>query len=275
MEETTESPDSFQEAENSPVVEVDPEAERRLARIVESLLFAAGQPLSLKRLGEILAGPSSREILAAVARLATEYGPGQRGVQLHEVAGGYQLRTARENAEWVRVLFREKPARLGRATLETLSVIAYKQPVTRAEIEAIRGVDVDAPLNTLLSRRLVRIAGRKEAVGRPLLYATTSDFLEAFQLKDLADLPSLKELGSVPELETHETTLSPENPPTGLSPEFPAAPDVAGSPDIDGVVVAGDSDAAERPRPADGPAGGGESGELDEPGTEADERPED
>src|SRR5207237_6405715 len=95
----------------------------------------------------------------------------------------------------VRAVFRDKPARLGRAALETLAIVAYKQPATRAEIEAIRRVDVDGVLATLLSRRLIKIAGRKDAVGRPLLYATTPEFLEAFGLKDLTELPSLKELG--------------------------------------------------------------------------------
>jgi len=171
----------------------------RLERIVESVLFAAATPVSLKRLVEVLAGPTAKEVQGAVARLREHYNLGQRGIQLQEVAGGYQFRTARENAEWVRAVFRDKPARLGRAALETLAIVAYKQPVTRAEIEAIRGVDVDGVLNTLLSRRLIKIAGRKEAVGRPLLYATTPEFLESFGLKDLNELPSLKELGPAPD----------------------------------------------------------------------------
>lgn len=173
----------------------------RLARIVESVLFAAGTPLTVKKIGEILGGPrrgpSNKEIAAALAQLELEYAPGQRGIQLVQVAGGYQLRTARENAEWVRSIFRERPTRLGRAQMETLAIIAYQQPVTRAEIEAVRGVDADAAVNALLGRKLIRIAGRKEALGRPLLYATTAEFLEAFGLKDISDLPSLKELGPV------------------------------------------------------------------------------
>jgi segregation and condensation protein B len=173
----------------------------RLDHIVESVLFAAAAPVSLRKLVEILDGPTTKEVHAVLARLREQYGPGCRGIQMHEVAGGYQFRTARENAEWVRAVFRDKPARLGRAALETLAIIAYKQPATRAEIEAIRGVDVDGVLTTLLSRRLIKIAGRKEAVGRPLLYATTPEFLEAFGLKDLTELPSLKELGPPPDAE--------------------------------------------------------------------------
>jgi segregation and condensation protein B len=184
-------------------------ADSRVDHIVESVLFAAASPVSLRKLVEILDGPTAKEVQAALVRLREQYGPGRRGIQLHEVAGGYQLRTARENAEWVRAVFRDKPARLGRAALETLAIIAYKQPVTRAEIEAIRGVDVDGVVTTLLSRRLIKIAGRKEAVGRPLLYGTTPEFLEAFGLKDLTELPSLKELGPPPDAEESTTTATP------------------------------------------------------------------
>lgn len=189
-----------------PAMEAVPESnqesqEERLAFIIESVLFAAGTPLTIKRLSDILGGPrrgpSNKEIAAALERLEQDYAPGRRGIQLVQVAGGYQLRTARENSEWVRAVFRERPQRLGRAAMETLAIIAYRQPATRAEIEAVRGVDADAAINTLLSRRLVRIAGRKEALGRPLLYSTTTDFLEAFGLKDLSELPSLKELGPI------------------------------------------------------------------------------
>ncbi len=182
----------------------------RLAHILESVLFAAGTPVTLRRLVEILDGPALKDVQDAVVLLQAQYPPGQRGIQLHEVAGGLQFRTARENAEWVRALFREKPARLGRAALETLSVVAYKQPVTKAEIESIRGVDVDGTLSTLMGRRLVKIAGRKEAVGRPLLYGTTAEFLEAFGLKDLAELPSLQELGPLPESEALAERISDE-----------------------------------------------------------------
>ena len=171
----------------------------RLAAIIESVLFAAATPLSLRKLVDVLEGPTIKEVQGALTYLKDQYAPGQRGIQLLEVAGGYQLRTARENASWVRAVFREKPMRLGRATLETLAIVAYKQPVTRADIEAIRGVDADAAVSTLLSRRLIKIVGRKEGVGRPLLYATTAEFLEIFGLKDLKELPALHELAPAPE----------------------------------------------------------------------------
>ena len=173
----------------------------RLDGIVESLLFAAGAPLPLRRLVDVINGPTAKEIKAAIGRLMAEYnGPG-RGIHLVAVAGGFQLRSAPANAEWVRELLRERPARLGRAALETLSVIAYKQPATRAEVEAVRGVDADSSISSLLAKRLIRIAGRKETVGRPLMYATTPEFLEVFGLNDLNELPALKEIGPVQEPE--------------------------------------------------------------------------
>lgn len=177
------------------------EVPNRLPSIIESVIFAAGSPVPVRRLSEILKGPSPKEIKEAIESLVAHYNTGERGIQLVRVAGGYQFRTVPQNAEWVRAMLRERPARLGRAALETLAVIAYKQPVTRAEIEAIRGVDADSALGTLLAKKLIRIAGRKEAVGRPLMYATTLEFLEVFGLGDLSELPALKEIGPAPENE--------------------------------------------------------------------------
>jgi segregation and condensation protein B len=176
-------------------------ARERLEGIVESLLFAAGAPLALKRMVDVLEGPTAKEIRTAVERLMLDYNQPGRGVQLLAVAGGFQLRSAPTNAGFVRALLRERPTRLGRAALETLAIVAYKQPATRAEIEAVRGVDCDSAIATLLARKLVKIAGRKEAVGRPLMYATTSEFLEVFGLNDLTQLPALKEIGPVQEPE--------------------------------------------------------------------------
>ncbi len=212
---------------------------RTLAYILESVLFAAGEPLSLRQLAEILDGVSERAVQEALDLLRQDYRPGARGIHLVEVAGGFQFRTARENAPWVRALFAEKPPRLSRAALETLAIIAYRQPITKAEIEAIRGVDTDGPVQNLLQRGLIRVAGRRETVGRPLLYATTPEFLETFGLKSLDDLPPLpegSELPQVPELpfmdnpaerdshETHEgSQATSAEPPTGASQPSPAA----------------------------------------------------
>jgi segregation and condensation protein B len=169
---------------------------KRLRSILESLLFAAGDPVSLARLCQLVPGYERREVSRTLAEIADQYAREERGFRLQEVAGGWQLRTPRANAEFVKALLAQRPVRLTRAALETLAVVAYRQPVTRPEIEAIRGVDVDAVLTTLLERRLVRVLGRKDVVGRPLLYGTTPAFLETFGLKDLAALPRLEELGA-------------------------------------------------------------------------------
>jgi segregation and condensation protein B len=235
----------------------------RLERIIESVLFAASAPVSLRRLVEILDGPSSKEVLAAVRRLLQEYAPGRHGIQLREVAGGYQFRTARENAEWVRAVFREKPARLGRAALETLAIVAYKQPVTRAEIEAVRGVDVEGVLSTLLSRRLIKIEGRKETVGRPLLYGTTAEFLEVFGLKDLNELPSLKELGPAPDTDDEATIPDAEQQTAAANEAVEVTAEVALDP---GTFAASDAAPAEAPQPS-GDLVAAEGGGVDSSGS--------
>jgi len=166
----------------------------QLKSILESLLFASEEPVTLARFAEVLEGIERKEIAAALAEMQSEYDAAARGFRLSEVAGGFQLRTARENADWVKKLYRDRPARMSRATLETLAIIAYKQPITRAEMEAIRGVDVDGVVATLLDRRLIRIVARKDVPGRPFLYGTTPEFLQLFNLKDLSQLPTLKEM---------------------------------------------------------------------------------
>jgi len=172
----------------------------RLPGLIESLLFAAGAPVPVVRLAEALGERSRAEVLHALQDLARGYERDGRGLRLVQVAGGWQLRTPAEHGPWVRRLLRERPPRLSRPMLETLAIVAYRQPCTRLDIEAVRGVDADAVLSTLLERRLVRIAGRKEAPGRPLLYTTTREFLEVFGLPDLGALPPLRDLGDGAEL---------------------------------------------------------------------------
>ncbi len=147
------------------------EAER-LRAILESLLFAAGEPVPLARLSAVLDNVPREEIKKALAEMVLGHGP--RGVVLEEVAGGYQLRTPREHALYVRKLLAAKPPRLSRPLLETLAIVAYRQPITRPEIEQLRGVDSGGVLETLLERRLIKIAGRKDAPGRPIVYATST-----------------------------------------------------------------------------------------------------
>ena len=176
----------------------------RLRSVLESLLFASDTPLTIHRMSEVLEGVEKDEIATVLRELQAEFETAGRGFRLVEVAGGFQMRTPKENADWIKSLFRGRPARMSRATLETLAIIAYKQPITRAEIEAIRGVDVDGVLSTLLERRLVRIVARKDVPGRPFLYGSTTEFLELFNLKDLSNLPTLKEM--------EEMTLPPPDP---------------------------------------------------------------
>jgi segregation and condensation protein B len=162
---------------------------------IEALLFATDQPLAMSRLCEVLEGHERQEVQAALAALAETYADPGRAIHLVQVAGGWQLSTKPEFASVVRRLFTGKRrVRLTKAALETLAIIAYKQPTTRPEVDAIRGVASGGVIETLLERNLIRIAGRSEGVGRPLLYATTPEFLQYLGLNRLDDLPSLEEL---------------------------------------------------------------------------------
>lgn len=171
----------------------------RLKAILESLLLAADGPVSADRLRDAVGEIPRKEVTDALGELRREYEETGRGLRLAEVANGYQLRTPSEHAEFVRRLTAVKPARMSRATLETLAIIAYRQPVTRAEIEEIRGVNVDGVVSTLLERRMIRIVARKDVAGKPFLYGTTREFLEAFDLKDLKSLPTLQEMEELPQ----------------------------------------------------------------------------
>jgi segregation and condensation protein B len=163
-------------------------------RIVEALVLGAPEPVSAQKIADVVPGLEADEARALVAELGREYEEQGRAFEIWEVAGGYQLRTRPEYASYLRLLHRERPLRLSRAALETLALVAYRQPVTRAEIEAVRGVEVDAVIRSLLERQLVRIAGHREVPGRPMLYATTKRFLEVFGLGRLEDLPTLREM---------------------------------------------------------------------------------
>jgi segregation and condensation protein B len=165
-----------------------------LRSAVEALLFSSDQPLTLTLLAEALDAPAER-VSEALQELGADYKARESGVELREMAGGWIVTTTAEQHEWVaRMLRGKRKMRLSRAALETLAIIAYKQPVTKSEIEAIRGVDSSGTLATLLERSLVTIKGRSTVVGRPLLYGSTGDFLNYFGLKDLTELPRPEEL---------------------------------------------------------------------------------
>lgn len=165
----------------------------RLVSVIESLLFASDKPLTVSDLRRLLDTPRGSVVEAALERLRARQDAEGAGIILVSAAGGYQLRTNPTNAPWLGKLLVGKPVRLSRAMLETLAIIAYRQPVTRPEIDEIRGVDCGPVLKTLLERGVIRVIGKKEDVGRPLLYGTTPEFLRIFNLKDLTELPTLRE----------------------------------------------------------------------------------
>jgi segregation and condensation protein B len=167
----------------------------QLVAIVEALVFASPEPLVPKQLFKLLDTEPREEIDVALRELKRRYEQRGGGLQLVEVAGGYQIVTRPELHEWVRRMFHERTTqKLSVQALETLSVIAYKQPVTAAEIAEIRGVNTSGVLGTLLERGLVKISGRKQVVGRPFLYATTREFLDRFGLRDLTELPKVEDM---------------------------------------------------------------------------------
>jgi len=163
----------------------------RLENIIESLIFASDKPLGLGDLKRLVSERDAKKLTAALEALKARHQ--DTGIQLLGVAGGWQFRTHPENGHWVGKLLAGRPARLSRAMLETLAIVAYRQPITRPEIDEIRGVDCGPVLKTLLDRGLVRMIGKKEDVGRPILYGTTSEFLRTFSLHDLTELPTLRE----------------------------------------------------------------------------------
>jgi len=163
-------------------------------RILEALILAAPEPIPAARLAEIVPRATPTRVRELVAELNAGYREQDRAFEIWEVAGGYQIRTRPELSHYVQQLHDLRPARLSQPALETLAVVAYRQPLTRAEIERVRGVDVGATLRSLVERKLVRIAGHREVPGRPMLYATTKRFLEVFSLGSLQDLPTLRDL---------------------------------------------------------------------------------
>ncbi len=198
----------------------------RAAMVLEALLFAAEKPLDLPTLEE--ATQFSKELLqTALEALQKRYAPGAGGVALVDLGGRWQLRTEAQVGAYVRRMLRVKPLRLTRAALETLAIVAYRQPITRPEMEDLRGVDCGAITKALLERKLIRILGKKDEPGRPLLFGTTREFLELFNLRDLTQLPTLREFQELSEesrkIVEEEVTRPP--PVAGLN-------DLAGDPEV-------------------------------------------
>ncbi len=179
--------------------------DQQLKRALEALLFISGSPLTLERLKGIFEDVEQERIAAQLQELTRDYEARSAGIMLVEVANGWQIATCPEEAGWIRKFKTVKVStKLSRPALETLAIVAYKQPITRTEIEAIRGVNIGGIVRNLMERRLVKIVGKKDVPGKPMLYGTTADFLQYFGLKDLSSLPTLKEFQ---ELEAGEDAM--------------------------------------------------------------------
>jgi segregation and condensation protein B len=165
--------------------------------ILEALIFVSESPLTLDRMKEVLGGLNKRDLQRLLAEMMEDCRKSERGITLVEVAEGFQFRTRPELGEWVRKLKKVKTSALSQPSLETLAIIAYRQPVVRMDIEKIRGVDSGGVLRTLLEKKLIKIIGKKDVPGKPIVYGTSKRFLEVFGLKDLSELPTLKDLDSL------------------------------------------------------------------------------
>jgi segregation and condensation protein B len=171
--------------------------EIQIKAIIEALIFVSESPVSLDSIREVLGDIPKKELQRLLGEMTEEYQAASRGFNLIEVGGGYQFRTRTEYAEWVKKLKKIKPFSLSQPSLETLAIVAYKQPVLRTEVEKIRGVDSGGVLRTLLEKKLIKILGKKDVPGKPLVYGTSKHFLEMFGLKDLSGLPTLKDLAGL------------------------------------------------------------------------------
>lgn len=172
--------------------------EHRIRSVIESILFVSEKPVSLREIVDVLGeGFDTRGVKRIIDEMISTYNTSNGGLIIREVANAYQLCTNPENAEYLRRLIDIRPFRLSRAALETLAIIAYRQPVTKSEIEEVRGVDSTAAVRVLMERRLIKIVGKKDEPGRPFLYGTTKEFMEFFDLRSLSDLPTLKDLEQV------------------------------------------------------------------------------
>jgi len=196
--EAKQEPGTDEEMESDPVggESLEPAIDPAIAKpVLESLLFASPDPLSIKQLAPLMPGMNTKALRRLVLDLQIEYDQQGRGFQIIELAGGYQLATRQQFAPYiVRLNKNKKRTPLSTPALETLAIIAYKQPIVRAEIEAIRGVDSSGVIHSLLDLNLIKVTGRKEVIGRPPLYGTTEEFLKVFGLRRLNDLPSIREL---------------------------------------------------------------------------------
>lgn len=191
--------------------------ENNMKSAIEALLFASDKPLLLEQIKKVLDGPGAADIQACVEELRDEYEQSGRGIRLAEIAGGYQIATYSGFAPFLKKLFKERNAeRLSKPALETLAIIAYKQPITKSEIELLRNVNIDGVVASLVEKGMIRIAGRKKVPGRPYVFGTTRQFLEHFGLKSLEELPKIEELK---EPGRQQESLPPQEEKTGVENE--------------------------------------------------------
>ena len=215
----------------------------QLKKVIETLLFITDHPLPVERLAQVCEVKDETRVAAALEALREDYVREGRALRVMEVAGGFQLGTDPDLGFWVRKLYHSRmTVRLSAAALETLTIIAYKQPLTRAEVEAVRGVEVIGPLETLIERKLVTVVGRKETVGRPLLYGTTDEFLRQFGLSSLDALPKLESIVADPKEVPADADVQP---PLPLGGDFPLPAEKPDETDegaeFDSPVSAGDT----------------------------------
>lgn len=220
---------------------------KSLKLIIESLLFSSEKPLTVKDIKDCIPDTDTKDIKSALTVLEHDYEAMDRSYDLKEVAGGYQFRSKPEYGSYILRMLQSTPNRLSRAAMETLAIVAYKQPILRHEIEKLRGVDVGGILKTLLEKDLVKIMGRKDLPGKPLIYGTTKRFLEVFDLKDISDLPKMNEIkdfglaGYEPTSQNQDNPLQPqgteglstgpESGPASETPEDSQAQDIEAAPE--------------------------------------------
>ena len=185
----------------------------KLIAIIETLIFASEKPLKVKYIEQVMSVIDLGELTipGLIETLKAGYASEESGIELVEVAEGWQFRTKPQFAEWIKRLNTVRPSKLSAPAMETLAIVAYRQPITRAEIDYVRGVDSGGVIKTLLDKRLIKIIGKKELPGRPLVYGTTQEFLEVFSLKDISALPNLQDIKQMSsaeeELERNQTEL--------------------------------------------------------------------
>jgi segregation and condensation protein B len=252
-----------------------------LKRIVEALLFASPDPLSVRRIKSVVPGLETDQVLETLDELKNDYAGDSRSFQIVEIGGGYQLTTKPDYALWVGKLVESRgKQRLSRAALETLAIVAYKQPALRSTLESIRGVNVDGVLRTLMERDLVRIVGRADGPGRPLLFGTTRDFLMQFGLNKLADLPGIEEIEELvgQAADTPEDELTEGEDETGAVADPGETPGTAAESEVEERAVEKEPSDRELPHVEEEPAVESEIPGLEEvPGVKeapADEAPE-